>query len=119
MQRLIARFLLLFAAAGVVLPPALQATAAPNHLCCRRSAQHHCHSFAATNPGEAAFHASGCSQNCRRAVVISHWGHPEPLRTALYKQAVAIAAPALPVRIADEPLRSALSARAPPRYSAN
>jgi hypothetical protein len=40
MQRLIARFLLLFATAGVLLPPVLQATAAPSHLCCRRMAQH-------------------------------------------------------------------------------
>ena len=49
MQRLIARFLLLFATAGVLLPAVLQATAAPSHLCCRRMAQHQCHSYANTN----------------------------------------------------------------------
>ncbi|HKU26584.1 MAG TPA: hypothetical protein VJQ54_14000, partial [Candidatus Sulfotelmatobacter sp.] len=96
MQRLIARFLLLFAAAGVILPPALQATAAPMHLCCRRMAQHQCHSYAITNPDEAGFHGPGCSQNCRRAMVVSHWGNPEASRVALFRERISLA-----VRVPD------------------
>ena len=114
MQRLIARFLLLFAAGGVLLPAVLQATAAPSHLCCRRMAQHQCHSYANTDPGETALRGPGCSQNCRRALVISHWANPQPLRSSLFKQNVTIAGSVFHVEVAADPLRCSLSTRAPP-----
>jgi hypothetical protein len=117
MQRLIARFLLLFAAAGVLLPPVLQATAAPSHMCCRRMAKHQCHSYANTNPDEPAIHGPGCSQNCRRALVISHWANPQPLRASLFKQTVTISGTVFHIEIAADPLRCSLSTRAPPLFS--
>src|SRR3954464_13558142 len=97
MQRLIARFLLLFAAAGVLLPPVLQATAAPSHLCCRRMAKHQCHSYANTNPDEPAIHGPGSPENDPRALVIWHWANPQPLRAFLFKQSVTISGPLFPI----------------------
>jgi hypothetical protein len=82
MQRLIAHFLLLLAAVGTVVPPALQASGAPAHLCCRRSGQHHCHSYALADPEQPAVGGPGCSRDCCRAVAISQWAHPEPSRAA-------------------------------------
>src|SRR5437763_10402113 len=86
MQRVIARFLLLLVAAGTLVPPALQASGAPSALCCRRSAQHRCHSYALTDPEQAAIHGPGCSRDCRRAVAVSHWAHPEPWRAIRTQQ---------------------------------
>jgi hypothetical protein len=117
MQRLIARFLLLLATAGVLLPAVLQATAAPSHLCCRRMAQHQCHSYANTNPDEPAVRGPGCSQNCRRALVISHWANPQLLRTSLFRQTITITGNVFRIAIAADPLRCSLTTRAPPAYS--
>src|ERR1700757_2175938 len=83
MQRLTARFLLLFALAGTFLPLALQATGAPAHLCCRRADEHRCHSYALTDPTQAAIRAPGCHRDCCPAMASSHWAHPEPSRNAL------------------------------------
>lgn len=114
MQRLIARFLLLFAAAGIFVPLALQASGAPTHLCCRRSAQHHCHSYAVTDPEQAAVHAAGCSRDCRRAVATSQWAHPEPSRAVRALQLSALK----PAETRSHSLAigvfSAQSTRAPP-----
>ena len=114
MQRLIARFLLLLAAAGTLVPPALQASGASTPLCCRRSGQHHCHSYAPTDPGQAAVHAPGCSRDCCRAVAVSQWGHPEPWRAVRALQLSALK----PVEARSHSLAigvfSAQSTRAPP-----
>jgi len=114
MQRLIARCLLLLAAAGTVLPPALQASGAPSHLCCRRSALHRCHSYALTDPEQAAIHAPGCSRDCRRASAVSQWAHPEPWRAIRAQQRSALK----PVEARSHSLAigasSARSTRAPP-----
>jgi hypothetical protein len=114
MQRLIARFLLLLATAGILLPPALQASGASTPLCCRRSGQHHCHSHALTDSGQTAVHAPGCSRDCCRAVAVSQWAHPEPLRAVKALQLSALK----PVEARSRSLASgvycAQSTRAPP-----
>ncbi|MGE5057490.1 MAG: hypothetical protein ACM3WP_25285 [Acidobacteriota bacterium] len=114
MQHLIARFLLLFAVGGTFVPPVLQASGAPSHLCCRRSAQHRCHTYALINPEQAAIHAPGCSRECRRAAAISQWAHPEPWRAVSAQQGSA----AKPAEAGSHSLAvgvcSARSTRAPP-----
>jgi hypothetical protein len=117
MQRLIARFLLLFALAGIFLPAALQATAAPSHMCCRRTAQHHCHSFALTDPGQAAVHGPGCSQGCRRAVATSQCAHLEPSRFESLLEELAINASDFQRSFVSSEFSSSESTRAPPRTS--
>jgi hypothetical protein len=115
MQRLIARFLLMLAAAGILLPPALQAATAPAHLCCRRTEQHRCHSYAVTNPGETTVHGPGCSQNCRRAVAVSNFADPERSSEAFLRQDAGINATIASFTAFDDPLRSSLCTRAPPQ----
>ncbi len=114
MQRLIARCLLLLAAAGTVLPPALQASGAPSHLCCRRSALHRCHSYALTDPEQAAIHAPGCSRDCRRASAVSQWAHPERSRAVGALQRSALKAAKIRSHSLAVRVFSARSTRAPP-----
>ena len=79
MQRLTAGFLLLFAIVGTILPAALQATATPEHACCRRQAGHHCHETGATNPQEPVVRGVGCCHgDCSRTVTTARWAHPQP-----------------------------------------
>jgi len=114
MQRVIARFLLLLVAAGTLVPPALQASGAPNHLCCRRSAQHRCHSYALIDPEQAAIHAPGCSRDCRRAVAVSQWAHPEPWRVIREQQRSALKRTEARSHSLAIGVSSARSTRAPP-----
>lgn len=84
MQRLTARFLLLFALVGTILPAALQATATPQHACCRRQAAHHCHDTADTNPQEPVVRGAGCCHgDCSRSVTTARWAHPQPRTGAI------------------------------------
>jgi hypothetical protein len=77
MQRLTARFLLLFAIVGAFVPLVL-AAAVPPHACCIRQAAHQCHgSFAATDQ-RAVRDTSCCRQDCCRAVRTSYSAHPQP-----------------------------------------
>ena len=78
MQRLTARFLLLFALAGTFVPAALQAIAAPPHACCRRNAAHHC-TDSKTSSDEPVIRGIGCCHHdCCRAIATSQWAHPQP-----------------------------------------
>ena len=84
MQRLTARFLLLFAIVGTILPAALQATATPEHACCRRQAAHHCHDAADTNPQGPVVRGVGCCHgDCSRTVTTARWAHPQPQTGAI------------------------------------
>src|SRR5579872_1792944 len=81
MQRLTARFLLLFALAATFVPVALQTTAAPLHTCCLRKAAHRCH--AAGAPQDPVVSNAGCcNHDCCRAVTTAQWGHPETSQAA-------------------------------------
>src|SRR3954467_11134182 len=85
MQRLTAGILLVFALAGTVLTPALQATVAPSHLCCRRTAEHRCHNYSLTEPGQTSIRATECPQDCRRAVATLQWAHPQASRVYAFE----------------------------------
>jgi len=78
MQRLTAKFLLLFAIVGAFVPLVLAVAATPPHACCIRQAAHQCHgSFAATDQ-RAVRDISCCRQDCCRAVRASYSAHPQP-----------------------------------------
>jgi hypothetical protein len=84
MHRLIARFLLLFALVGNLIPIALAAIATPPHACCVRKTAHHCHGSLGSDPEQISFHARNCcSHDCRGAVTADRWAHPRPSATAL------------------------------------
>lgn len=78
MQRIIARFLLLFALVGNFVPLALAVTTAEPHACCRRMA-HRCHDSLLADSSQLNFHDSSCcNHNCCRALTTSQWAHVEP-----------------------------------------
>jgi hypothetical protein len=86
MQRLTATFLLLFALAGSLLPPALVAAAAPAHACCLRMA-HRCHSSTTSEsePDRLAFRNPGCcNHDCCRALTTPQWAHPRLPATSAF-----------------------------------
>jgi len=114
MQRLIARFLLLLASAGTLLPPALQAWGGSTPLCCRRSGQHHCHTYALTDPAQTAIHAPGCSRDCCRAMAVSQWAHPEPWGAVSALQGSALKRAEARSHSLAVGVSSAQSTRAPP-----
>lgn len=90
MQRLTARFLLLFALAGTFLPVALQALAAPPHACCRRNAAHHCHGSAASDPDAPLVRDSSCCHHdCCRGATTVQWAHTQPAQMAVTAQSIA------------------------------
>lgn len=90
MQRLTAKFLLLFALAGSFIPLAFAATAAVPHACCIRKA-HHCHDSQGTAEESEQLvirAASCCNHDCCRAVTTSQWAHPQPRMTAIFAQKI-------------------------------
>lgn len=115
MQRLTARFLLMFALVGTFVPLALAVTAAPPHACCLRKGVHQCHG---SDPDERAVRGNSCcNQNYSRAVTTSQWAHPQSSLASVSVRTVEsrlsesrAAAPA------NEPL-SSQSTRAPPQLS--
>jgi hypothetical protein len=115
MQRLTARFLLLFALVGTFVPLALAATAAPPHACCLRKAAHHCHGSEAD---QRAIRGTACCKNdCCRAVTTSQSAHPRPPLASIIAQNV-------DARIAEShagtpatELLASQSPRAPPQPS--
>src|SRR5271154_6974200 len=91
MQRLTARFLLLFALIGTFVPLALAVTAVPPHSCCLRKAVHQCHQPATATANESdqrdqrSIHGAGCcSRDCGRAVTTSQWAYPQPSSASVF-----------------------------------
>ena len=79
MQRITARFLLLIALVGTMVPVAMQAKATPPHACCVRKGSHHCHESGQAPSEQPVFADVGCcNHNCCRAVTSSQWAHPQP-----------------------------------------
>src|SRR5947209_2121561 len=76
MQRLTARFLLLFALAGTFVPLTLAAVAPPPHSCCLRKAAHHCHG--AETADRSIRNTSCCNQGSGRAATTKHSAPPSP-----------------------------------------
>jgi hypothetical protein len=117
MQRLTARFLLLFALVGTFAPLALAATPAPPHTCCLRKGIHQCHSAAPESDQRSIRDTSCCNHDCCRAVTTSQWAHTQPRMTPDFTQIIK-------ARIADSRsdspttnLLSSQSTRAPPQIS--
>ncbi|HET7890370.1 MAG TPA: hypothetical protein VFL34_02520 [Candidatus Sulfotelmatobacter sp.] len=116
MQRLTARFLLLFTLVGTFLPLALSATAAPPHACCLRRAAHQCHGSFGVSDAPAVRSTSCCNHDCCRGVHISQSAHPDqPSPSIALKTDIRLAQPqAQPV---TTPSLTAQSSRAPPQIS--
>jgi hypothetical protein len=114
MQRLTARFLLLFALVGAFLPTAFAITAAPPHACCLRKAVHQCHS--SDSDQRSLRSAACCNQGCGRAVTTKHSAN---LRSPLLSDF----APHVSARILESPVEIpatrfsySQSTRAPPQF---
>jgi len=117
MQRLTARFLLLFALLGTLVPIALQATTAPLHACCRRMGAHHCADSLGASEEPVVRDAGCCNHDCSRAVTTSHWAHPAPPRTGAFSENVATREIDSPSSIPAAQFFSSRSCRAPPKTS--
>lgn len=115
MQRLTARFLLLFALVGTFVPLALAATAAPLHACCLRKTAHQCHG---TEADQRAVRGTGCcTHDCCRAVTTSQSAHPQPASSTAFAQSVEARIDELHAGIAAKKLLPSQSPRAPPQVS--
>jgi len=76
MQRLIAKFLLLFALIGTIVPIAMAVTA-PQHACCIRKT-HHCHESASSDSAQLAISSQTCDHDCCRGVTTSQSANLQP-----------------------------------------
>src|SRR5438270_630158 len=79
MQRLTARFLLLFALAGTFVPLTLAAVAPPPHSCCLRKAAHHCHG--AETADRSIRNTSCCNHGSVRGII--HDPQHRPVENAM------------------------------------
>jgi|CZKD01.1.fsa_nt_gi hypothetical protein len=115
MQRLTARFLLLFALVGTFVPLALAVTAAPPHACCLRKSAHQCHG---SDPDERAIRGNSCcNQSYSRAVTTSQWAH---LQSSLVSLSVRMVEARLAESRVEAPATNhfaSQSTRAPPQLS--
>jgi hypothetical protein len=115
MQRLTARFLLLFALAGTFAPLALAVTATPPHACCLRKSTHQCHG---SDPDERAIRSTACcNHDCCRAATTSQCASPQPRITALFTQKVDERVAELNPDFQAAVLSASQSTRAPPQVS--
>jgi len=89
MHRLTARFLLLFAVVGNLVPLALASAGKPPHACCVRKAAHPCHGGAVVDSSRLSIHDAGCGNHeCCRAVTTAQWAHPQTRTASLCRQVV-------------------------------
>ena len=116
MQRLTARFLLLFALAGTFVPLALAATTAPAHACCIRKT-HHCHEAASPESTQVISATTCCDHDCCRAATTSQWANPQPGMPAVVAQNVEARIAGSQSRPPATPLFASESTRAPPQLS--
>jgi hypothetical protein len=115
MQRLTAKFLLLFALIGTVVPVAIAVTA-PQHACCIRKT-HHCHESASSDSTQLAISSKTCDHDCCRAVSTSKWANLQLGTSPAFVQNIeAHAADSQPHSPALE-LTASKSPRAPPQPS--
>lgn len=113
MQRLTARFLLLFALLGTLAPPALQALTPVPHACCLRKGTRQCHG--SIPPDRLAISDSSCcSFVCGRGVTICHWAYPAPALKAISALGVGELRSDYRQRAPASVVPSSQSTRAPP-----
>jgi hypothetical protein len=123
MQRLTARFLLLFALVGTFVPLALAATAtaAPLHSCCLRKSAHQCQrvrNAAGNEADQRSIHGAGCcNHDCCRALTTSHSADPQPSLASLFAPHVEGSVAALYSSALATELLASQSSRAPPQIS--
>jgi hypothetical protein len=77
MQRLTARFLLLFAIVGTFVPLAIAVATPPQHACCLRQAAHQCHGSGSETDQRSIRTTGCCNHDCCRAVTTSRSAHPQ------------------------------------------
>jgi len=117
MQRLTARFLLLFALVGTLVPLVLAATAAPPHACCIRKAAHQCHGSFTESDQRAIQSTSCCNHNSSRAVNTSRAAHLEPGLASAFAQNVEVGIVESRSDASAVKSLSSQSPRAPPQVS--
>src|SRR6266496_1719615 len=117
MQRLTARFLLLFALAGTLAPMAMAITAAPPHACCLRKSAHQCHGLDSVADERSVRRNGCCNQQGCRAVITSRSAYPQGYSSATFAAVVSAGIVELrPATPATERLGNQ-STRAPPQVS--
>jgi hypothetical protein len=115
MQRLTAKFLLLFALVGTIVPIATAVTA-PQHACCIRKT-HHCHESASPDSTQLAISSQTCDHDCCRAVSTSKWANLDlGIKTAFVQNIEPRAADSQSHSPTLE-LTASTSPRAPPQLS--
>lgn len=123
MHRLIAKFLLMLALLGNIVPVALAATAPSVPECCRRAGMHHCNGDASASSSvadsdQASFRAPGCCHgDCGRAVTTPQWAHLQSVASDIVARIVEISAAPSSPRAPDTERNESLSTRAPPLLS--
>src|SRR5258708_393949 len=116
MQRLTARFLLLFALVGTLLPLALAVAATPPHACCLRKAVHQCHE---ADGDQRAIRSTGCcNHDSQRAVTTTQPAQARPSQMSIVAQNVAARLTEFRAVTPATQLFSSQSTRAPPQVSA-
>src|SRR5450432_1874124 len=115
MQRLTAKFLLLFALVGTVVPIAMAVTA-PQHACCVRKT-HHCHESASPDSTQLAISSKTCDHDCCRAVSTSQWANPQLGISPAVVQNVATHTADSQPRTPTAQHSASQSTRAPPQLS--
>src|ERR1017187_4362601 len=113
MQRLTARFLLLFALVGTFVPLALAAAAAPPHACCIRKTAHQCHG--PDSDQRSVRSTRCCNQDCCRAVATSQWAHPQPSAASVIASDVEARIAQSHAKTPATQLFASQSTRAPPQ----
>jgi hypothetical protein len=115
MQRLTARFLLLFALVGAFIPMTLAVTAASPHACCLRKAARQCHG---SDPDERAVRGNSCcNQGYSRAVTTSQFAHPQTSLSSIAAQTVEAQIYESRTATPTTKLFASRSTRAPPQLS--
>ena len=117
MQRLTAKFLLLFALVGTFLPLASAATAAPPHACCIRKAAHQCHGSLGDASERHVRSTSCCNHDCCRGVRTSQSAHPPTSLLSLFARNIGARVIDLDVETPATELLASQSSRAPPQIS--
>lgn len=115
MQRVTAKFLLLFALIGTIVPIATAVTA-PQHACCSRKT-HHCHESASLDSTQLAITSQTCDHDCCRAVRTSQWADPQLGITSAVVQDIELHAANLQPRTPAAQHSVSRSTRAPPQVS--
>lgn len=117
MQRLTAKFLLLFTLVGTFVPLALAVTVAPTHSCCIRKAAHQCRSSFTESDQRAVRSTACCNHNCCRAVTTSQSAHPGASPASVVARNLDIAISDSYAETPASELFALRSSRAPPRVS--